>query len=108
MEGSVSQLAATYDPDTVRLLGRAFDDAWEAIAGNYSSPRAAEAARHQLATIILALAPSNRIRDTEFIKYSAMVAMRLTEQISESVKQSRADVAKEQRPLRQNDKARSR
>jgi hypothetical protein len=48
---------ASYDPDQLKALGKAFDDAWGRIAPSVSSrPKAIEAARLQLADIILGLA----------------------------------------------------
>ena len=47
---------ASYGGDTLRMIGRAFDDAWTEVAQNYDSPRAIEAARLKLATIVLSLA----------------------------------------------------
>jgi hypothetical protein len=41
---SIGKLAEE-DADTVRLLGKSFDEAWDAISGHYGSPGAAEAAR---------------------------------------------------------------
>jgi hypothetical protein len=48
---------ASYDPDQVKALGKAFDEAWQRIARSVSSrPQAIEAARFALADIILGLA----------------------------------------------------
>jgi hypothetical protein len=85
----------TYDSDTLTVLGQAFDEVWNAIAGNYGSPRAVEAARSQLAMLILNRAPSDGILDVELIKYSALVAMGHKESVAASARQARADVAKE-------------
>jgi hypothetical protein len=85
----------TYDSATLTVLGRAFDEVWNAIAGNYGSPQAVEAARSQLAMFILNHAPSDGVLDVELIKYSALVAMGHKESAAGSAKQARADVAKE-------------
>jgi hypothetical protein len=90
-------LYATYDADTVRLLGKSFDEAWDAIAGHYGSRSAADAARQRLAKIILGLAPSDGIPDAELIKYSALVAMRRKESASAALQRARAHVVKEQK-----------
>ena len=51
----------SFDPETLQLLCRAFDDAWQDIAGNYGHI-AAEDRRTRLATVILQLA-NNGERD---------------------------------------------
>jgi hypothetical protein len=104
MKRPLAQPSAAYDSHTLKLLGRAYDDAWKAIAGNYGSPSAVEAARQKLATIILGLAPSDGIRDVELIKYRALVAMRRKESTPQSLKQARTDVANESRPFSWDDR----
>jgi hypothetical protein len=48
---------APYDPDQVRALGKAFDDAWAEIAPSIDNrPDAIETARLDLARLILCLA----------------------------------------------------
>jgi hypothetical protein len=48
---------ASYGPDELKALGRAFDDAWERVAPNVNNcPQAVEAARFALADIVLCLA----------------------------------------------------
>jgi hypothetical protein len=66
--------AAAYDPATLKILGDAFDEAWESIAGNYNSPLAAEAARLKLANIVLSLAAEGE-RDWERLKDRAIRSM---------------------------------
>jgi hypothetical protein len=48
--------SATFDPATLKVLYKTFDDAWEQIGPHVSSiPEAAEAARLKLANIVLGL-----------------------------------------------------
>jgi hypothetical protein len=47
---------ASYDPDTLKMLGQAFDDVWREMAGNYHAQAMIEDRRNRLATIILGLA----------------------------------------------------
>jgi hypothetical protein len=49
--------SASYDPDQLKAIGKAFDDAWEQIAPDVSSrTEATEAARLKLAEVVLGLA----------------------------------------------------
>ena len=49
--------SASYGPDELKALGKAFDDAWDRIAPTISQrPQAIEAARFALADIMLGLA----------------------------------------------------
>jgi hypothetical protein len=65
---------AQFDPDTLKLLGRAFDEAWQDIGGNYDVATA-EDRRTRLTLIILELA-GNGARDLEDIKFLALQIMR--------------------------------
>ena len=65
---------ASYDADTVKKLGQAFDAAWDEIAANYSSTPAVEAARLKLANIILSFAAEGE-RDPEQLKARAVRTM---------------------------------
>jgi hypothetical protein len=48
---------ASYDPDQLKALGKAFDDAWGRVSPNVSArPPALEASRLKLAEIVLSLA----------------------------------------------------
>ena len=48
--------SAVYDPATLKVIGKAFDDAWEQIAPQVSARAyAIEAARLRLAEIVLGL-----------------------------------------------------
>jgi len=64
----------SYDPGTLKLLGRAFDEAWQDIGGNYGV-ETAEDRRTRLAQIILELA-RNGERDLIDLKYMALEIMR--------------------------------
>jgi hypothetical protein len=49
--------SASYGPDELKALGKAFDDAWDRVAPTVSKrPQAIEAARLALADIMLGLA----------------------------------------------------
>ena len=53
---------ASYGPDQLKVLCKAFDDAWEIVAPDISTrPDAIEAARMRLANIILGLANDESI-----------------------------------------------
>jgi hypothetical protein len=66
---------ATYGPDTLKVLFKAFDDAWDSIAANFANdPPAIEIARLRLANIILSL-PHNEIADAEQIKNASLQIM---------------------------------
>jgi hypothetical protein len=48
---------ASFDPTQLKVITKAFDDAWEQIAPTISAnPRAVEAARLKLANVVLTLA----------------------------------------------------
>ena len=66
----------SYGPEALKAIGKAFDDAWLTIAGNFSS-EAAEAARINLANAILSVA-SEDSRDVEALKRGGLVAMALS------------------------------
>ena len=69
---------ASYGGDTLRMIGRAFDDAWGEVAQNYASPRATEAARLKLANIILSLAGEGE-RDPAKLKDRAVSTLCIDE-----------------------------
>ena len=52
--------SASLGPDDLKTAFQAFDGAWALIAARYTSPNAIEAARMQLATLILSLAPDTK------------------------------------------------
>jgi voltage-gated potassium channel Kch len=64
---------APYGPDALKAISQAFDEAWSAIAGNFSG-EATEAARLRLADALLSVA-SDDSRDVEALKISALAAM---------------------------------
>lgn len=68
---------ASYGPDALKVICRAFDDAWDSIAGNFGNdPQVIEAARLRLATIILSF-PHNDSTDAEQIKNSSLQILAL-------------------------------
>ena len=66
---------ASYGPEALKAIGRAFDEAWASIAGNFSDDQIA-AARLRLANALLAVAKDNS-RDVEVMKRGALDKMRL-------------------------------
>jgi hypothetical protein len=65
----------TYSPDRLKVLGIAFDRAWESIAGNFGDgSHDIEAARTALANVILSL-PCGELDDVERIKNAAVNVM---------------------------------
>jgi hypothetical protein len=66
---------AAYGPDTLRVLFKAFDDAWDVIAPTVTAkPDAIEATRLKLANVILSLARYDA-SDPEKIKNAALEIM---------------------------------
>jgi hypothetical protein len=65
---------ASFGPDALRVIGRAFDEAWASIAGNFSDEQVV-AARLRLATAVLAVADEDS-RDAEALKERALAMMR--------------------------------
>jgi hypothetical protein len=68
---------ASFGPDTLKLLGQAFDEAWQEIGGKYG-PKAAEDRRTWLALILLKLAGDGE-RDPVNLKSMALKVMRQEE-----------------------------
>jgi hypothetical protein len=66
---------ASYGPEALKAIGRAFDEAWVSIAGNFGDDEIA-AARLRLANAMLAVAKDNS-RDVEAMKREALDRMRL-------------------------------
>jgi len=66
---------ASYGPDALKAIGRAFDEAWDSIAGNFSKEQVA-AARLRLANALLAVA-DEKSRDVEALKKKALEAMKM-------------------------------
>ena len=67
---------ASYSPEQLKVLGKAFDDAWTQIAPTISKrPEAVESARLKLASAILSAAKGLPARSGEEIKEEAMRIM---------------------------------
>jgi hypothetical protein len=67
--------AGMYGPDTLKVLFKAFDDAWEVMAPAITGEGyATEAARLRLANVILSLAHAEAT-DPEAIKNAALVIL---------------------------------
>lgn len=66
---------ATYGPETLRVIGKAFDDAWSEIAGHFAhqGPQA-QSARLKLAHAVLAVARDDS-RDSDELKNAALQIM---------------------------------
>ena len=68
----------TYGPETLKVIGKAFDDAWANIADHFAGDaRRADAARERLAHAIL-IAASEDSRESEPIKNLALQIMALS------------------------------
>ena len=68
---------ASYGPDILKLLGQAFDEAWQEIAGNYGEAMAVDR-RNRLALAILRIADTGE-RDVAHLKDAALQAMKRSE-----------------------------
>jgi hypothetical protein len=66
---------ASYDPETLKAIGQAFDQAWASIAGHYRNLEI-ERARLRLANSMLAIAPLYG-HDVEALKDAALQHMAL-------------------------------
>jgi hypothetical protein len=64
---------ASYGPDALKVIVKAFDEAWVMIAGNYDSA-SVEAARLKLANAVLSVAREDS-RDVEALKQAALEVM---------------------------------
>ena len=63
---------ASFGPDALKVMGRAFDEAWQTIGGNFGDdPNKVEAARTKLATALLAVA-NDQSTDAEALKRAAI------------------------------------
>jgi hypothetical protein len=68
---------ASFGPDALKAIGRAFDEAWARIAANFGNdPNDIERARYRLATAMLSVAKEES-RDVEALKRAALEAMAL-------------------------------
>jgi hypothetical protein len=64
--------APTYGPERLKVLGRAFDLAWQSLAGNFGeAPTDIDSARAILASVILSL-PVTEMDSAERIKTAAL------------------------------------
>jgi hypothetical protein len=70
--------SASYDPNTLKLLGQAFDETWKEIAANYVAAPVVEDRRNRLSLIILGLAEGGE-RDAALIKQIALRLMKSME-----------------------------
>jgi hypothetical protein len=75
--------SSSYDPGTLKLLGQAFDELWQKIAGTYGGGATIEDRRARLALIILELANIGE-RDLDDIKSDALAIMLLREKREKS------------------------
>ena len=67
--------SASYGPDQLKLLGKAFDDAWAQIGPHVSNrPGGVDAARLKLAKTVLGLAKSG-LKDAQQLTEAAVQAM---------------------------------
>ena len=76
--------SASYDSDTLKLLGYAFDEVWKEIAGNYVAASVVEDRRNRLSLIILGLAEGGE-RDPALIK---QIALRLMKSMETSLRRN--------------------
>ena len=67
---------ASFDPESLKAIAQAFDEAWLVVAGNFGAATT-EAGRLRLATALLSVANEGS-RDVEVLKRSALKAMALT------------------------------
>jgi len=68
---------ASYGPDALKVIGQAFDEAWQEIAGSFGNdPQDIEAARLRLAEAVLSVAFEDS-RDAEILKRAALQRMAL-------------------------------
>ena len=65
---------AALGPATVKAMGRAFDEAWAQIAGNFGGPLKIECARLRLAEAILSVTTEDST-DVAALKSGALQAM---------------------------------
>ena len=66
---------ATYGPETLKVVGKAFDDAWSEISGHFTrNGLQAQSARLKLAHAVLAVARDDS-RDLDQLKNAALEVM---------------------------------
>jgi hypothetical protein len=82
--------SASFGPEALKAIGRAFDAAWCEIAGNFGNdPRDVELARVKLATALLSVA-CEESRDAEVLKNGALQAMALAYREREVIREAHA------------------
>jgi hypothetical protein len=67
--------AASFGPEALKVIGRAFDEAWASIADRFPAGAPAQSARLRLATALLAIA-SDHSRNVAALKSAALEAMK--------------------------------
>jgi len=68
---------AAYGPEALKVIGQAFDEAWQEIAGNFGGDaQQVEAARLRLAEAVLSIANEDS-REVEVLKRAALQRMAL-------------------------------
>jgi hypothetical protein len=65
---------ASFGPDALKAIGRAFDESWFSLAGNFAKDQI-ETARLRLADVLLSIANDDS-RDVETLKKMALDRMR--------------------------------
>jgi hypothetical protein len=65
---------ASFEPGVVKAMGKAFDQVWAEIAGNFGDPSEVETARLRLAEVILLIA-TECSTDVGKLKVGALLAM---------------------------------
>lgn len=69
---------ASYGPETLKVIGQAYDDAWSDIAHHFQDdPTQTAAARERLAHAVLAVADADS-QDAAVLKTTALQVMALT------------------------------
>ena len=76
MKASQLMARASYGPESLKVVGQAFDGAWAAIGHHFRGPLEIEAARLRLANAILAVAKQDS-RNPEELKNLALEAIGL-------------------------------
>ena len=67
--------ASSFGPETLKVIGQAFDEAWASIADSFGDePVRVETARLKLANIILSISTEGS-RDVDALKVKALEAM---------------------------------
>jgi hypothetical protein len=66
--------SASFGPDTLKVIGQAFDEAWASIEGNIGCDQQREASRLRLASALLSVAGDDS-RDVEVLKKAAFKEM---------------------------------